>query len=155
VVLLTADPTRRPGRATVRLAFDESTDRVAMPDGDVRPGPWAQSGTTTARAYLRLVRPAGAPMRLRAGRPFRIGRLADCELAIEQPSVSRYHALVYERNGGWYVRDEGSTNGTFVNLAPVRGPVRLRNADELRLGATVTLRFELLPPPHVRAVAPS
>jgi hypothetical protein len=145
VVSLVDDPSCRSGRPTLRLAFGESTEQLVSPGDAAGVASWTQDAVTPQRAYLRLVRPAGAPMRLRAGQLFRIGRLPSCELVIEQPSVSRCHAVVYERDGGWYVRDEGSTNGTFVNLAPVTGPVRLRNADEIRIGATATLRFELLP----------
>jgi hypothetical protein len=146
VVSLVDDPSCRSGRPTLRLAFGESTDQLVSPGDAAGAASWTQDAATPQRAYLRLVRPAGTPMRLRAGQLFRIGRLPSCELVIEQPSVSRCHAVVYERDGGWYVRDEGSTNGTFVNLAPVTGPARLRNADEIRIGATATLRFELLPP---------
>jgi pSer/pThr/pTyr-binding forkhead associated (FHA) protein len=111
-----------------------------------RSGPWTQDAAPPQRAYLRLTRQAETPVRLRAGQLFWIGRLPSCELVVEQPGVSRCHAVVYKRNSGWYVRDAGSTNGTFVNLVPVTGAVRLRYADDIRIGATVTLRFELLPP---------
>jgi hypothetical protein len=46
-----------------------------------------------------------------------VGRLADCELVIDSPSVSKRHATVtWDRNANQCaVRDLGSTNGTFLN----------------------------------------
>lgn len=39
----------------------------------------------------------------------------------DNSAVSRYHATIQEQDGIWYIRDEGSTNGTYTNgraLAP-------------------------------------
>jgi pSer/pThr/pTyr-binding forkhead associated (FHA) protein len=53
---------------------------------------------------------------------------------------------MYEQRGAWYLADEGSTNGTFVNRVRIDRAVRLVEADEIRLGVAVRLRFELEPP---------
>lgn len=53
-------------------------------------------------------------------------------LVIVQPSVSRNHAVV-EHDGGWHVRDVGSSAGTFVNDKPVR-VAPLRHGDRVRFG---------------------
>jgi membrane-bound lytic murein transglycosylase D len=45
--------------------------------------------------------------------PFKIGRLKDCDLAIDNSFVSRVHAEVVFENGHWTVRDLGSANGLF------------------------------------------
>jgi putative nucleotidyltransferase with HDIG domain len=45
----------------------------------------------------------------------RVGRLAQFELKLEDPSVSRRHAEVRRTDAGWFVRDLESTNGTYVN----------------------------------------
>jgi pSer/pThr/pTyr-binding forkhead associated (FHA) protein len=45
----------------------------------------------------------------------RIGRSPECDIVLADPSVSRSHALLDVRAGTLYVRDAGSTNGTFVN----------------------------------------
>ena len=45
-----------------------------------------------------------------------IGKAADNKLVINDPQVSRYHALLtQEDNGDMLLEDLGSTNGTFVN----------------------------------------
>ena len=48
--------------------------------------------------------------------PFRFGRLGSLEIVLDDSSVSRRHAEVRRGDdGGWYVRDQESTNGTYVN----------------------------------------
>ena len=44
------------------------------------------------------------------------GRAAGCDLIVDEPSVSKRHAIVRwdAAQGGCFVRDLGSTNGTFV-----------------------------------------
>jgi hypothetical protein len=46
-----------------------------------------------------------------------VGRMPDCELVVEEPSVSKHHAVVRwdAAQGGCSVQDLGSSNGTFVN----------------------------------------
>ncbi|HEX3560188.1 MAG TPA: FHA domain-containing protein [Pyrinomonadaceae bacterium] len=50
------------------------------------------------------------------GRRVNVGRVADNDLQLEHPSVSKIHAaLVLNREGTLLVADTGSTNGTFIN----------------------------------------
>jgi hypothetical protein len=65
----------------------------------------------------------------------------------QDPGVSHLHAeLVRQDDGGYAVRDLGSTNGTTVNDDPrpvsSESPVRLAAGDRIRLGAwtSITLR---------------
>ncbi|MFI1657349.1 FHA domain-containing protein [Streptomyces sp. NPDC020472] len=63
-------------------------------------------------------------------------------LLARHDNVSRRHATVgLEPDGTAWVRDEHSTNGTFVNGGPVGAGVRtpLRDGDVLRLAADCTL----------------
>ena len=50
-------------------------------------------------------------------------------------TVSRFHATVYRRSDGYYIVDNNSTNGTFVNNAriPAQTERKLNNGDILRL----------------------
>jgi hypothetical protein len=44
-----------------------------------------------------------------------VGRGLDCDIRLEDISVSRQHAQLRFRDGAWIVRDLDSTNGTCVN----------------------------------------
>jgi hypothetical protein len=50
------------------------------------------------------------------GRRANVGRVADNDLALNHPSVSKIHgALVMNQEGTLFVADTGSTNGTYIN----------------------------------------
>jgi diguanylate cyclase (GGDEF)-like protein len=62
-----------------------------------------------------------------------IGRGTDCDIRIEDGSVSRRHAQIEPHHEDYVVTDLQSTNGTYVNdVAAVRA--RLRDGDYLRVG---------------------
>ncbi len=73
---------------------------------------------------------------------YSVGRGRDCSIVIDDPYVSPLH-LYLTAGATLHVQDAGSANGTFVRL---RGPVQLRDGDELRLGRQ-RLRLEALPAP--------
>jgi HD-GYP domain-containing protein (c-di-GMP phosphodiesterase class II) len=74
----------------------------------------------------------------------RIGRLADLEVALDDPSVSRLHAEIYLADDGWVIRDRGSSNGTYVNNVRIgRTPVKLHQGDTIRIGS-LPLKVESL-----------
>jgi FHA domain-containing protein len=62
-----------------------------------------------------------------------IGRHPSCDVVLGDDTVSRRHALLIFRDGGWIVRDLDSTNGTRLNGQSV-GRCRLRPGDQLGLG---------------------
>ena len=47
--------------------------------------------------------------------PFRVGRRGGLHLTLPSDSVSSEHAEIYAEGSSLFVRDLGSTNGTFVN----------------------------------------
>ena len=68
-----------------------------------------------------------------------IGRGPDCDIVLPDRVVSRRHACIDRRDGGYFIVDDGSKNGTFVNGQPVTEPRRLIDGDEIQ----VALRFRL------------
>jgi hypothetical protein len=70
-----------------------------------------------------------------------IGRDAACDLVVPHGSVSRRHARLEPRAGGWAVVDQASANGTFVDNQRV-ADVGLRDGHVVRFGA-VSFRVEL------------
>jgi hypothetical protein len=68
-----------------------------------------------------------------AGERTRIGRSPDCEIFLDDVTVSRNHAVLVERDGVFFVEDEGSLNGTFVNRHRIDS-ARLENGDEVQVG---------------------
>lgn len=58
-----------------------------------------------------------------------IGRAENCDIRIKNVAVSRLHAGVRHINGEYYVFDNKSTNGVFVNGVKIYKPVKLTNKD--------------------------
>lgn len=67
------------------------------------------------------------------GERMTIGRSPDCDIFLDDVTVSRLHALVLDRPDGVWVEDQQSLNGTFVNRTRV-DESRLSDADEIRVG---------------------
>jgi FHA domain len=71
-----------------------------------------------------------------------VGRDAEAGIRLDGDEfASAQHARIELRDGGVWVEDLGSTNGTFVNGAKVTRKRRLRSGDAVRIGQT-ELRFE-------------
>jgi serine phosphatase RsbU (regulator of sigma subunit) len=60
-----------------------------------------------------------------------IGRHPGCDIVVDSGSVSRQHAAVEMKDGGWWVEDLGSRNGTILNGEILTGQHRLEAADEI------------------------
>lgn len=63
-----------------------------------------------------------------------IGRSADCDIRVMSSSVSRKHGLLEISGNDLVYSDLGSSNGSFVNGAPVKAPTTMRSGDKLLLG---------------------
>jgi pSer/pThr/pTyr-binding forkhead associated (FHA) protein len=66
--------------------------------------------------------------------PFLIGRDPECQLRPASALVSGRHCVLTTHGARTFVRDLGSTNGTFLNGQRLRGEQELRPADVLRIG---------------------
>ena len=68
-----------------------------------------------------------------------IGRGVDNTVILNSDSISRRHAGIEIRNGGYYLIDRHSTNGTYVNDELVQD-CQLRRGDQIKIGDTI-LKF--------------
>src|SRR5438105_11170441 len=69
-----------------------------------------------------------------------IGRAEDSHIRLANQSLSRRHAEIRQREGGCYLIDLGSTNGTYLNGVRLADERALRDGDVIVLGE-VTLMF--------------
>ena len=63
-----------------------------------------------------------------------IGRNVNNTIFVEDDFVSASHAMLTFRGRSWFVEDQGSTNGTYVNGHRIDRPVALSFGDELGIG---------------------
>jgi len=84
--------------------------------------------------------------------PTTIGRDPTCQIRLADPEVSRIHALLWVERGNLYLRDEKTSNGTYLNelRLPVSIPIAVGSGSQLRIGQTfftvVPLQRETLQP---------
>ncbi|QFG24856.1 FHA domain-containing protein [Actinomadura sp. WMMB 499] len=116
---------------------------AAQCDQCLRPLP--QQGTPV----LRMLFPTGE-LKVSVGQHLVLGRDAGqspvASTFTQYDNVSRRHSTVWlDPSGTAWVRDEGSTNGTFVNgeRLPRGVEAPLKNGDQLRLAADVTGNVQL------------
>src|SRR5262249_30862702 len=63
-----------------------------------------------------------------------IGRNPECDLVLQPKSVSRRHAVILRKDGGFLLKDLGSTRGTFVNNQRLTQPVFLEDGNLIQIG---------------------
>ena len=66
-----------------------------------------------------------------------IGRGTNASLVIPDSRVSRQHVRIVQRDGGWWVEDLGTRNGTLLNGEEMAGAARLLAGDRLSIGGSV------------------
>jgi diguanylate cyclase (GGDEF)-like protein len=106
-------------------------------DGEIQtPGPRDRD-----RAYLIVL--AGASvgeMYKIVAEQTTIGRGQQADIQVVDEGISRRHASIEHRSGGIFIRDLGSTNGTFCNGERVNEHA-LRDGDKIQVGSTTILKF--------------
>ncbi len=64
-----------------------------------------------------------------------IGRSKKCDVYIKDPFMSKENTLIYHQDGKFYIKDLGSTNGTFVNGKQLlEKPAKLKDSDKITIG---------------------
>lgn len=73
-----------------------------------------------------------------------LGRGDNCTYRFDADNVSGLHAQIVVIGDVYMLSDNRSTNGTFLNEQRVTTPVQLGNGDRIRLGPSLSLRFNLM-----------
>ncbi len=115
-------------------AGSETTIRFS-PEADEEPDT-AEVGEITSEGVSLVVRSGGGM----AGESFSpqkdettIGRHPDSDIFLDDITVSRRHALLIHKSGGYFIQDRGSLNGTYVNRVRVETQ-KLSDGDQLQIG---------------------
>jgi FHA domain/zinc-ribbon domain len=112
----------------------ETTMQFTPEDGDVD----AEHGVEDAgiKGPALIVRSGGG----RAGETFvpeaertTIGRSPECDIFLDDVTVSRKHAVLMRTPEGFRIEDQGSLNGTFVNRRRIESG-ELSDGDEVQVG---------------------
>jgi hypothetical protein len=122
------------GALLVRDSGAETTMTYTPDDGEDDPAEILEDLGVKGPALV--VRSGGG----RAGETFHpegerttIGRSPDCEIFLDDVTVSRKHAVLTQRDDGFFIEDLGSLNGTFLNRHRIESG-RLNDGDELQIG---------------------
>jgi pSer/pThr/pTyr-binding forkhead associated (FHA) protein len=135
----------RAVRAVVLDVFGPRAERRrprSRPTAPSRPVPRTGPGRPARRQPRELVVTDESGRRtVPLNGPITVGRAATCDVVLADTYVSNVHARIYDRDGGWWLEDLGSTNGTYVNRNRVQTPTAVGPGDEIRMGkATLELR---------------
>jgi hypothetical protein len=88
--------------------------------------------------HLIVVQPGATSLTLGEALPLRpvtkLGRAAQNTIVLDDTFISAEHAVIVQRDGGWWLSDRGSTNGTIVNDRPVKGEIGLQTGDVVAIG---------------------
>ena len=76
-----------------------------------------------------------------------VGRGAHNDIVLTDDTVSDSHAKIQTREGGWFVVDMGSSNGTYCGGQRIAGEASLTGATSLRFGG---IRVSFVPAQEVR-----
>lgn len=93
---------------------------------------------------------AGSITALEGGEIF-IGRDLNNDIVINDPEVSRRHAVLVLQGSNYALEDLGSTNGCMVNGRPLVGTYLLNPGDVITLGETIKLVYQAPEADHAAA----
>lgn len=104
---------------------------------------FASEAKPAAAAALHVVRGPQTGIVIRLGDAAQtIGRSPQCEVFLNDMTVSREHAVIEPCDGGYNIRDTNSFNGVWVNNDSVDVTRRLTSGDVIQIGAFCLLYQE-------------
>ena len=144
-----ASESSKKGDATYRSVEEPAAEPAAAPGSRTAFG---DEETLPRRVVGALVtytwRPEGELFPVREGSNL-LGSAPECEARIAtDPRMSGRHASIVYRPGGFWIDDENSMNGTFVDGLLVEEKRRLPDSAVIRTGGTVWRFTALEPPPE-------
>ena len=80
-----------------------------------------------------------------------LGRDWECQIVLKDPQSSRVHAEVFSNEDGWWIKDNKSSNGTFVNGQPIDSALLIEGT-EVKIGSSI-FKFVLSDKPLKEDVA--
>ncbi|MEW5870560.1 MAG: FHA domain-containing protein [Chloroflexota bacterium] len=96
----------------------------------------AVGSTSSAQANLRFLQGGRAGQVWPVGaEALSIGQGPANRLQLSDPAAARLHATIRYAQGSWFLQDQGSGAGTYVNGQPITAVV-LRDGDRIRIGGT-------------------
>ncbi len=101
---------------------------------DLKQASDALSAQSVPAIHIRLLDPAVDQPRSYKQPEVIIGRDPSCDFSIADSTVSAQHALLKYHHHQWWVEDQHSTNGTFLNKEQLLTPTVIVSGDELRCG---------------------
>jgi len=72
-----------------------------------------------------------------------VGRGEDADVRLDDPGLSRSHARIFRMGDAFYLQDLGSTNGSWVDGAPVTSATLIPDGGRVAFGPTVVLSAQI------------
>ena len=95
-------------------------------------------------SHLEIWKPSGRELITLSGQRVTVGKASTNIVSFKHDStVSRLHAVLENLGFAWSVRDVGSRNGTYVNGEKISAERVLRSGDELRVGKSRLVFWEV------------
>ena len=95
-------------------------------------------------SHLEVSKPSGRELIPLTGQRVTIGKASTNDVSLEHDeTVSRLHAVLESLGLAWSIRDLGSRNGTYLNGERITAERVLRSGDEVRVGKTRLLFWEV------------
>ena len=98
----------------------------------------AMQATSEEACLVQIYGPSlGKKYVLEKGSETTVGRGEQTTIVLELDNVSRRHCTVFSKPDGCWLRDDGSTNGSYLNNVEVRSESLLRSGDLIKVGGAI------------------